>query len=536
MEQAVSLLQWAVDGDKAILIVGDFDADGATSTALAVRALSLLGARSVSYLVPNRFEFGYGLTPEIVDIAKGYQPDLIVTVDNGISSHSGVDRAKALGMKVLITDHHLAAATLPNADAIVNPNCRDDGFPSKALAGVGTIFYVLLALRSALREQAWFEKTGRKEPNLADLLDLVALGTVADVVPLDKNNRILVAQGLARIRSGRCCAGIQALIQVSGKQAQNLVASDLGFALGPRLNAAGRMEDMSIGIECLLSNDMDKALQLSIELDKLNRERKQVESQMKRDALDFIDQMSLDSEKDLPLGLCLYDPGWHKGVIGILASRIKDNVHRPVIAFANVNEGSNDLIQGSARSISGVHIRDVLDAIATRCPHILNKFGGHAMAAGLTLEQRNFQAFCREFDSEVGRCIKKEEIGNTVLSDGELQAQDISLDLANQIRFGGPWGQGFPEPLFDGEFKLINRRIVGQDHLKMTLCANASDKPIEAIAFQTTDAEWPENVTTVKLVYQLSVNEYRQRQTVQLLVRHIQPLPAHVSQSELAVC
>ncbi|MDH5326514.1 MAG: single-stranded-DNA-specific exonuclease RecJ [Gammaproteobacteria bacterium] len=525
LSAAVALLRQALDQQQRVLVVGDFDADGATSTAVAVRALRLFGLTSVSYLVPNRFHFGYGLTEEIVDLARDYTPDLIITVDNGISSHAGVERAKALGVKVLVTDHHLPAATLPSADAIVNPNCMGDAFPSKSLAGVGTIFYVMLALRASLRECDWFRQKGQVEPNLAQLLDLVALGTVADVVALDRNNRILVAQGLARIRKNRCCAGIQALIQVSGRRQNSVVAADLGFALGPRLNAAGRMEDMSIGIECLLTDSPEQALALARELDRLNQDRKQVESQMKRDAMEWLQDMHLGEEQDLPLGLCLYDGAWHKGVIGILASRIKDEVHRPVIAFADVSDKpQNSLIQGSARSISGVHIRDVLDAVAARKPHLLKKFGGHAMAAGLTLERRAYEEFSKEFAAEVGRHISPADIGHTVMTDGELPLEYLNLELARLIKFGGPWGQAFPEPLFDGEFELLERRVVGEKHLKLRLRPSQGKTELDAIAFGVTDEHWPLQVQKVLLVYQLGINEYNGKVSLQLLVQHIRPL------------
>ena len=527
IDAAVTLLITAIEQQQRILVVGDFDADGATSSALAVRALKKLGASSVDFLVPNRFEFGYGLTPEIVAVAADYSPDLIITVDNGISSIDGVATAKTRGMQVLVTDHHLPGASLPAADAIVNPNQDGDGFPSKALAGVGVIFYVMLALRSALREADWFAQQGREEPNLAELLDLVALGTVADVVPLDHNNRVLVAQGLARMRNDRCCAGIRALCQVAGRQQDRLQAADLGFALGPRLNAAGRIEDMSLGIECLLTDDPDKALVLAQRLDQLNRERRSIEEEMKAQAQAALQQIHLDDEARLPVGLCLFDEGWHQGVIGILASRLKDQLHRPVIVFADAgqtDDSGEPLIKGSARSVPKLHIRDALDAVAAHHPGLLSKFGGHAMAAGLTLQRRQFEAFAAAFNTEVMRSLGHDDLFNTLYSDGELGAGDIGLELAELLRSAGPWGQGFPEPLFDGEFEVLQRRIVGEHHLKLVLRIPGSETAIDAIAFRTTDADWPANVRRVQLVYKLDVNEYRGVRSAQLLVEHLRPL------------
>ena len=527
IDAAVALLMKAIDQQQRILIVGDFDADGATSSALAVRALKKLGAASVDFLVPNRFEFGYGLTPEIVTVASDYSPDLIITVDNGISSIDGVAAAKNRGMQVLVTDHHLPGTVLPTADAIVNPNQPGDRFPSKAMAGVGVIFYVMLALRSALRDTDWFTRRGIDEPNLAELLDLVALGTVADVVPLDHNNRILVAQGLARMRNDRCCAGIRALCQVAGRQQQRLQAADLGFALGPRLNAAGRIEDMSLGIECLLTDDPDKALALAQRLDQLNRERRSIEEEMKAQAQDALQQLHLDEEARLPVGLCLFEESWHQGVIGILASRLKDQLHRPVIVFADagqVDDSGEPLIKGSARSVAKLHIRDALDAVAAHHPGLVSKFGGHAMAAGLTLQRRQFVIFADAFNKEVMRSLGHDDLFNTLYSDGELAPEDIGLELAELLRGAGPWGQGFPEPLFDGEFELLQRRIVGEHHLKLLLRVPGTETAIDAIAFRTTDADWPADVRRVSLVYKLDVNDYRGVRNVQLMVEHIQPV------------
>ncbi len=518
IDAAVDLLQQALRDGQRILIIGDFDADGATSSALGVRALRAMGAAQVDYLVPNRFEYGYGLTPEIVAVAAENKPDLLITVDNGISSIDGVAAAKALGMRVLVTDHHLPGDALPAADAIVNPNQPGDAFPAKGTAGVGVIFYVMLALRARLREAGWFAEQGISEPNLAGLLDLVALGTVADVVPLEHNNRILVAQGLARIRRGQCCPGITALIRVARRNPQQLVAADLGFALGPRLNAAGRLEDMALGIECLLADDADAALLLAQRLDALNRERREIEAEMKAEAMCILDDMALADDAELPVGLCLFEPHWHPGVIGILASRVKDRLHRPVIVFAETGEGD---IKGSARSVPGLHIRDALDAVAKRHPELLSKFGGHAMAAGLSLARADFARFSQAFDEEVRRHLGPADLRREILSDGELSVAELSLPLAESLRAAGPWGQGFPEPLFDGVFDIVSRRIVGDNHLKLVLRPPGSEQIIDAIAFNTVDHDWPADTTQVELAYRLDVNEYNGRRSAQLLVEHI---------------
>ncbi len=522
INQAVAVLQSALENETPILIIGDFDADGATSTALAVRVLRLMGAVEVDYLVPNRFTYGYGLTPEIVAIAAQRKPGLIITVDNGISSVAGVDAANALGIPVLITDHHLSGEQLPAAAAIVNPNQPGDTFPSKSLAGVGVIFYLMLALRVRLREIGWFTHRGVDEPNLAELLDLVALGTVADVVPLDYNNRILVAQGLARIRSGRCCAGIQAIIEVAGRQSGNLVAADLGFAVGPRLNAAGRLDDMSLGIECLLADSLAEARELAARLDGLNRERRVIENEMKSEALAIVDELHMDESTDLPVGLCLFSENWHQGVIGILASRIKERLHRPVIAFA---PGEGDELKGSARSVPGLHIRDALDAIAARHPGLLHKFGGHAMAAGLSLHREQLELFRHVFDEEVCRHLAAEDLYGRIYSDGELQPEQMNMELAELIRSSGPWGQGFSEPVFDGVFDVVQRRIVGERHLKLVLKPPQGEDEFDAIAFNTVDSDWPEGVNRVQVAYRLDINEFRNRRTLQLLLEYVRPIP-----------
>lgn len=542
--RAAALLADAVTAQNRILILGDFDADGATSCALAVRALRLLGAGQVDYLVPNRFEYGYGLTPEIVAVAMQRRPDLLITVDNGISSIEGVRAAKAAGMRVVVTDHHLPGEQLPDADAIVNPNQRGDDFASKNLAGVGVIFYVMLALRAQLRERGWFarppgmaevretqEQFSRRrtiaEPNLGRLLDLVALGTVADVVPLDFNNRILVHQGLARLRSAQCCAGIRALLQVSNRQCERVVAADLAFAVAPRLNAAGRLEDMSLGIECLLSDSEDHALALARRLDELNHDRREIETQMKEQALAALASVHLNADSaELPVGLCLFDPHWHQGVIGLLAARVKEKFHRPVIAFA---PASNDEIKGSARSVAGLHIRDALDAVATRHPGLVQKFGGHAMAAGLTLRRADYEAFSLAFDTEVRRHLQPADLCSVIHSDGELHSEEITLDLAHLLRYAAPWGQSFPEPMFDGTFELVQHRVVGERHLKMVLRAPGEKRLLDAIAFNTSATLWPGITRQVKAAYRVDVNEYQGRQSVQLVVEHVEPVMSNIS-------
>jgi len=513
---AVGLLAEALAQQKRILVVADFDADGATGCAVAVRGLRLLGAAHVDYVVPNRFEFGYGLTPEIVAIAAAREPDLLITVDNGISSIDGVAAAAARGIPVIVTDHHLPGQRLPEAAAIVNPNQPGDDFSSKCLAGVGVMFYVLVALRAALRANNWFAERGLKEPNLGRLLDLVALGTVADVVPLDSNNRILVAQGLARIRSGRAHAGVAALLESGGRDLERLTAADLAFAVAPRLNAAGRLTDMTLGIECLLCDDPQKAAEMAKTLDELNRERRGIEARMRDQAMLQVEALSLDSEERLPYGLCLFDADWHPGVVGIVASRIKERLNRPVIAFA---PDGDDGLKGSARSVSGVHIRDVLDTIAARNEGLISKFGGHAMAAGLSVERAHYDEFCSAFDLEVRRHLSVEDLRGTILSDGTLPSEDIGLTLARLLRGAGPWGQAFPEPVFDGEFEVMQSRIVGESHLKLTLRAADGTEPVDAIAFNALDY-WPSEAKVVRLAYRLDVNYFRGRETAQLIVEH----------------
>lgn len=533
ISEAATLIANAIKNKLAITIVGDFDVDGATSTTVAVKSLYSMGASRVDFIVPNRFEYGYGLTPEIVKVAvERFNPDVIITVDNGISSIEGVKTAKELGLTVVVTDHHLPAATLPIADAIVNPNQAHCSFPSKMLAGVGVIFYVMLAVRSLLREQGWFENNHIPVPNLAELLDLVALGTVADVVPLDRNNRILVSQGLARIRSGKVRPGIKALIDVAGKESERLIASDFGFAIAPRLNAAGRLDDMSLGIDCLLSDDLSKARAIAQQLDEINFARRDIEADMKQQAMTILEDMHLDAgvdaqnagvddqNKNLPFGLCLFDENFHEGVVGIIASRIKDQWNRPVIVFAKTDDG---LLKGSGRSIKGFHMRDALDAVATKNPKLITKFGGHAMAAGLTIAESDYEHFTQTFDEEVRSHLNEDDLHGVILSDGELLESEFSMKTAEELRFAGPWGQTFQEPVFDGVFNIINKRIVGEKHLKLSLQPVNSKLEIDAIAFNTTDEEWSAEHTQAKVAYRLDVNAFRGNKNLQLMVEHIEP-------------
>jgi single-stranded-DNA-specific exonuclease len=516
IDAAVDLLVTALEQRQRILIVGDFDADGATASTVGVLGLRLLGAAHVDYLVPSRFKFGYGLTPEIVAVALEREPQLLVTVDNGISSVDGVAAAKAAGLQVLVTDHHLPGAELPAADAIVNPNQPGCEFPSKALAGVGVMFYVLMALRARLRALGWYAST--PQPNIGELLDLVALGSVADVVPLDANNRILVHQGLERIRAGRARPGIKAILEVAKREAARITSTDLGFIIGPRLNAAGRLDDMSLGIECLLSQDPTSAREMAAELDGLNQDRKSIEQGMQREALAQLKDLPLES---MPFGLCLFDADWHQGVIGILASRLKERYHRPTIAFADAGDG---LLKGSARSVQGFHIRDALEAVNAQHPGLMSKFGGHAMAAGLTLPEANFPTFSAAFDAEVRRQLNDDDLTGRLLSDGALAVEEFHLELARALRHAGPWGQHFPEPLFHGVFQLVEQRVVGERHLKVVLKSECGTLKLDGIAFGIDREVWPNpTVRWVELAYKLDVNEYRGNETVQLMIAHIEP-------------
>ena len=514
--EAVELLLAHYARQSRIVIIGDFDTDGATSTALVVRQLRRLGFRNVDFLVPNRFTFGYGLTPEIVALAAVNQPGLIITVDNGISSVAGVAAANALGIPVLVTDHHLAGSELPAAAAIVNPNAPGNDFPSKALAGVGVAFYLMAALTRAMTQQGL---VAAETTSVAQLLDLVCLGTVADVVPLDANNRILVAQGMKRIRAGRCVPGIRAMLEAANKRIETCVASDLGFQVGPRLNAAGRLDDMSLGIQCLLTDDMTTARAIAAQLTQMNLDRRDIEQQMQAEAMAILEQMQLDAET-LPLGLCLYEEHWHQGVVGLVASRVKDRLHRPVIAMAMADETT---LKGSARSIPGVHIRDVLDAVAAHHPGLIDKFGGHAMAAGLSIGADKLDAFRTAFDTEVNRWMTLDDAVGVIHSDGELKSQEFTLETARQLREAGPWGQSFPEPMFDGQFRVVDSRVLGERHLKLKVDVNGN--AIEAIAFRHFDHDDAPQVKAgdhVQLAYRLDVNEFRGEERLQLIVEYLE--------------
>lgn len=514
VDAAAELIDSHMQRGSGIVVVGDFDCDGATASAIVVRALRRLGHAASSFLVPDRFKFGYGLTPGIVHLAAERKPGLLITVDNGVSSLAGVAAARALGIDVLVTDHHLPGSELPDATAIVNPNLAGSRFGSRALAGCGVAFYVMAALA---------RRRGANPAVVVELLDLVALGTIADVVPLDRNNRILVAQGLKRIRAGRCVPGIAALAAVAGRRLAALGATDLGFFVGPRLNAAGRLDDMSIGIECLLTDDPVRARELATDLDRLNSERRVIETRMQDDALAIVRRMKFgEVGAKLPAGLCLYDASWHAGVVGLVASRVKEQVHRPVVAFAPADDGT---VRGSARSVPGVHVRDVLEAVATREPGLLEKFGGHAMAAGMTLLPANLARFSQAFAEEVARRADPAMLSGVLLTDGALAAPELCLETAEHLRNGGPWGQAFPEPVFDGEFAVVEQRTLGDRHLKLWVRPDARAAPIEAIAFgwlARQGQDVPRAQQKAHLVYRLDVNEYQGQRRPQLLLEYLE--------------
>ena len=531
IDAASELLFTHIQQQSSIVIVGDYDADGATSTALAIRGLSAMGATQLNYIVPDRFLYGYGLTPEIVALTKQFQPDLIITVDNGISSIAGVAAAQEAGIQVLVTDHHLPGSELPAADVILNPNQPGDQFASKALAGVGVMFYLLVSLRALMRKQGWFEAQGLTQPNLADYLDLVALGTVADVVTLDQNNRILVEQGLRRIRAGQSSVGIKALLHVANIEAKRCSASDLGFYVGPRINAAGRLEDMAMGIACLLTDDANQAQEIAQTLHDLNSKRREIEGVMKEQALKdlaALNELDLAPAKNNKateaLGICMYRAEWHQGVIGILAGRIKEKTYRPTIAFADGDQGE---IKGSARSIPGVHIRDVLDTVAARNPGLINKFGGHAMAAGLTLASDRYEEFAAAYQQVLADWIKPEDLQAQVLSDGELSVQELNLATAKGLRNAGPWGQGFPMPIFDTDFIVTQHRILAEKHLKLTLKADLDAAEIEAIWFNFDHEAWSSRAHRVHLAFELDVNFFRGIESAQLMIRHLRVSETH---------
>lgn len=526
VEKACQRLAEALFRQENMLVIGDFDADGATSSALAVSALRQMGARHVHYLVPNRFEFGYGLTPALVHYAQSLSPQLLITVDNGIASLEGVEAAIKAGMEVIITDHHLPGEHLPKAHAIVNPNQAHDNFASKSIAGVGVIFYVMVALRRYLANQKWFLQQNIPEPNMAQFLDLVALGTVADVVALDQNNRIMVNQGLARMRKGLCRPGIKALVEISGRELSRLRESDLGFAIGPRLNAAGRLDDMSLGIECLLTEDEHKARVLATELDALNKERREIEADMKAQALQSIQKLisQLDQGSRLPAALCLSDKHWHQGVIGILAGRLKERYHRPTIIFAQVSE---EELKGSARSVSGLNIRDVLAAIDVAHPGLIKKFGGHAMAAGLSLAPAHFSKFQAALIQEVEKQLDPSQYVGKLLTDGSLAPLDFTLKTAVLLQEAGPWGQQFPEPCFDNVFEILDQKLMGQNqnHLKLILSLPESGLILEAVAFNIDKEQWPNHrAKQVHAAYRLDINFYQGKSKLQLMIEAMQVL------------
>ena len=519
VDRAAEMLADAVCSDQKILIVGDFDADGATGTALAVLSLQSMGAARVGFRVPNRFEFGYGLTPALVETLSADPPDVLVTVDSGISCLEGVEKARGLGCQVIVTDHHLPGKRLPAANAIVNPNQPGDRFPSKALAGVGVMFYLLGMIRSVLRNRGWFGP-GRAEPNLAQFLDLVALGTVADLVPLDHNNRVLVRQGLERIRCARTRPGVMALLRLGKRDYRHVNAADLGFVVGPRLNAAGRLEDMSAGIRCLLSSDPDEAGRLAAELDELNRRRRNMQEQMQQQAMQQADrllgQLAADSSDS---ALCLFDETWHQGIVGLVASRVKDVVRRPVIAFAPESEGA-DILKGSARSVRGLHIRDVLACVQANQPGLMHAFGGHAMAAGLTLPRAGLVSFEAALTNAVESVLDGAQLTDEIETDGSLAASELNLTTATALEQAGPWGQRFPEPLFDDAFDVIDQRVVGGSHLKMIVCKPGGGEELDAIAFNRLPEDLPPS-GPVRMLYRLGINRWRGRESCQLMVEDL---------------
>ncbi|MEO6517510.1 MAG: single-stranded-DNA-specific exonuclease RecJ [Pseudoxanthomonas sp.] len=519
LADATALLAAAIASHRHIVVVGDFDCDGATACAVGVRGLRLLGATRVTPAVPNRMVHGYGLSPALVEELAALEPDLLVTVDHGIACHAGIAAAKARGWQVLVTDHHLPGEHLPAADAIVNPNQRGDAFPSKMLAGVGVMFYVLLALRKQLRQAGVLAP---HQPDLSVLLDLVAVGTIADLVPLDVNNRALVGAGLRRLRAGLGCAGLRALIEVSGRDAARLTAADIGFAIGPRLNAAGRLEDMAIGIECLLSDDPAQAYELAQVLNGINAERRGVQQQMVDEAEAALATLDQGTEQ-APIALCLYDAAWHPGVVGLVASKMKEKLHRPVIAFAPAEPGGSSL-RGSARSIPGFHIRDALANVDAAHPGLMGKFGGHAMAAGLSLEESELTRFHEIFRQQVEAMMDPAMLHAELLSDGELEAEEFSAANAEALRNGGPWGQGYGEPLFDGVFELRDWRVVGERHLKLSLRLEGRRETLNAIHFGGWHEQEP--ASRLRLAYRLVPDDYRGGGAIQLIVEHCESAPA----------
>lgn len=524
--RACELLGTALCADAPIVVVGDFDCDGATGTAVAVRGLCMFGARQVEYGVPNRFTHGYGLSPALVEELVARSPrlcdgGLLITVDNGVAANAGVAAAKARGLRVIVTDHHLPGAALPDADAMVNPNLAGDAFPSKALAGVGVMFYLLVALRAHLRARGWFSGRGVPEPDLSPLLDLVALGTVADLVPLDRNNRILVDAGLKCIRARRSCPGIVALLDAGKRDPARVVARDLGFVVGPRINAAGRLEDIRLGIECLLTDDTARARQLAAQLSAINHERRDLQANMVEQAQASVENwLARHGADSLPVGIVLFEPEWHHGVVGLVASKLKERFNRPVIACAPAGEGSDE-VKASGRSIAGFHLRDALAEVDARAPGLLRRYGGHAMASGLSLHRADVARFGELFDTVARERIAPEQLDSLLLTDGELDADDFTLELAERLRYAAPWGQAFPEPLFDGEFALLDWRVVGETHLRLRLLRDGLAIPLEAVWFGGYAGTPPPS--RLRAAYALDVNEWNGTRRLQLLLRHVEP-------------
>ncbi|WP_294893202.1 single-stranded-DNA-specific exonuclease RecJ [uncultured Gilliamella sp.] len=520
-QTAVEIVYSAMQNNKRIMIVGDFDTDGATSTALTVKALKKMGCQHVDYIIPNRFDDGYGLSISVIKRALLKKADLIITVDNGVSAIEAVEFAKQSNLTVIITDHHLCPEQLPAADAIINPNLPNCSFPSKHLAGVGVAFYFMSALRAKLRQENWFRTHNLEEYNLASLLDLVALGTIADVVKLDHNNRILVHQGINRIRSGYCCAGIKALLHIARKDPVSFTSTDLAYYIAPRLNAAGRMDNMSLSVELLLCDDYDSALKQASDLDMLNNDRKLIEQTMYKEALSYIQELE-QQQSSFPNLLVVYHPEWHQGIIGILSARLKDKHYRPVICFASTEEG---ILKGSGRSIAGIHLRDLLDELDQNHPDLLVSFGGHAMAVGLSIRENDLERFRKHFETLIDKRLNANTLEQIIETDGEIDSQDFNYAMAKQLKESGPWGEGFTEPTFDGDFIVHQQRLFAEKHLRLVLEPKNGGPIIEGICFNVNLTQWPDNtIKNVKIVYQLDVDDFRGNQTAKLMIRHIWPI------------
>ena len=520
-QTAVEIVYSAMQNNKRIMIVGDFDTDGATSTALTVKALKKMGCQHVDYIIPNRFDDGYGLSISVIKRALLKKADLIITVDNGVSAIEAVEFAKQSNLTVIITDHHLCPEQLPAADAIINPNLPNCSFPSKHLAGVGVAFYFMSALRAKLRQENWFRTHNLEEYNLASLLDLVALGTIADVVRLDHNNRILVHQGINRIRSGYCCAGIKALLHIARKDPVSFTSTDLAYYIAPRLNAAGRMDNMSLSVELLLCDDYDSALKQASDLDMLNNDRKLIEQTMYKEALSYIQELE-QQQSSFPNLLVVYHPEWHQGIIGILSARLKDKHYRPVICFASTEEG---ILKGSGRSIAGIHLRDLLDELDQNHPDLLVSFGGHAMAVGLSIRENDLERFRKHFETLIDKRLNANTLEQIIETDGEVDSQDFNYAMAKQLKESGPWGEGFTEPTFDGDFIVHQQRLFAEKHLRLVLEPKNGGPIIEGVCFNVNLTQWPDNtIKNVKIVYQLDVDDFRGNQTAKLMIRHIWPI------------